>query len=178
MMTIPTQQPDLLITQLGDGDAEEHFAVIDRNRAHLAPWLPWVPLVTQSRDIARFIAVSQAAWQGRHELACALRLHHRIIGGIGIVSSDHDNESVCLGYWLDRKFCGQGYMSHAVMALTRWCFGEMRLHRVEIHAAARNLGSRRVAERLGFTQEGVRREAGLVAGVRHDMVIYARLTSD
>ena len=33
---------------LEESDADEQFALIDRNRAHLAPWMPWVP-VTRSR---------------------------------------------------------------------------------------------------------------------------------
>jgi len=34
---------------LEEDDADELFGLIDRNRAHLAPWMPWVP-VTRSRD--------------------------------------------------------------------------------------------------------------------------------
>ena len=177
-MTISTSDPDLKITQLEETDAAAHFEVIERNRDHLAPWLPWVPLVTSVRDVARFVAVSQAAWQGKHELACALRLGGEIVGGIGIVESDHENECVSLGYWLDHEQCGRGLMPHAVRALTQWCFTDLKRHRVQIRAARQNIASRRIPERLGFTEEGLLRQAAVVAGTRQDMVLYARLRTD
>ena len=177
-MIISTQHPDLAIEQLTEADVPEHFAVIDRNREHLAPWLPWVPLVTTPRDVARFIAVSRAAWQGRHELACCVRLHGVIVGGIGIVHADHENECVSLGYWLDHEQCGRGLMTAAVKAMTLWCLTDLGRHRVQIQAAVGNTASRRIPERLGFTQEGLLRQAAIVRGVRLDMVLYARLKSD
>ena len=177
-MTIATLNPDLKITQLTEPDAPEHYEVIARNRDHLAPWLPWVPLVNSTKDVARFIAVSQAAWQGRHELACALRLGGRIIGGIGIVEADHENECVSLGYWLDHEQCGRGFMTMAAGALTQWCFTSLARHRVQIRAARHNTASRSIPERLGFMEEGLLRQSAIVAGVRHDMVLYARLRTD
>ncbi len=177
-MIIATQHPDLKITQLTEHDAPEHYAVIDRNRDHLAPWLPWVPLVNSTKDIARFIAVSQAGWQGRRELACALRLNGGIIGGIGIVDADEENQCVSLGYWLDHELCGRGFMTIAVKALTQWCFNDFARHRVQIRAARENIASRAIPERLGFMEEGLLRQAAIVAGVRQDMVMYARLRTD
>jgi len=177
-MIIATQHPDLKITQLVEGDALEHFAVIERNRDHLAPWLPWVPLVNSAKDVARFIAVSQAAWLGRHEFACALRLNGSIVGGIGIVDADHENECVSLGYWLDHEVCGRGFMTMAVRALTQWCFSDLKRHRVQIRAARHNVASRAIPERLGFMEEGLLRQVAIVAGVRQDMVLYARLRTD
>ncbi|MDB6137304.1 MAG: putative acetyltransferase family [Verrucomicrobiaceae bacterium] len=177
-MIITTQNPELKITQLVEGDALEHFAVIERNRDHLAPWLPWVPLVNSIKDVARFIAVSQAAWQGRHELACALRLNGRIVGGIGIVDADLENECVSLGYWLDHEECGRGLMTTAARALTQWCFADLGRHRVQIRAARNNVASRSIPERLDFMEEGLLRQSAIVAGIRQDMVLYARLRTD
>ena len=177
-MIIATQIPELKIVQLVEDDAVEHFELIEKNRDHLLPWLPWVPLVTNIRDVSRFIAVSQAAWQGKHELACCLKLQGRIIGGIGIVESDHENESVSLGYWLDYEECGRGLMTAAAKALTHWCFTDLNRHRVQIRAARGNIASRNVAERLGFTEEGLLRQSAIVGSIRHDIVLYAKLKTD
>ena len=177
-MTIVTQIPELAIVQLAETDAVEHFEVIRRNRDHLFPWLPWVPLVNNVRDVARFIAVSRAAWQSRSELACALKFHGRIIGGIGIVDADQENECVSLGYWLDYEECGRGLMTTAVRALTHWWFEDFGRHRVQIRAARTNIASRNIPERLGFMEEGLLRHAAIVAGVRQDMVLYAKLKTD
>ena len=177
-MVIATPIPELKVVQLEETDAAEHFGVIERNRDHLAPWLPWVPLVTNVRDVSRFIAVSMAAWQGRHELACCLKLDGNIVGGIGIVESDPENECVSLGYWLDHEQCGRGLMTTAVKALTHWCFHDLKRHRVQIRAARENIPSRNIPERLGFMEEGLLRQAAIVQEVRQDIVLYAKLRTD
>ena len=51
--------------------------------------------------------------------------------------------------------------------------------RVELLAAVGNAGSRRVAERIGFTQEGVLRSAANGRGAeRVDLVLYSRIAAD
>jgi ribosomal-protein-serine acetyltransferase len=178
MLTLATADPQLVITQLVEADAGEHFAVIDGSREHLARWLPWVESTGGERAVASFIAVSMAAWQGRQQLACALRRDGRIIGGIGIVALDQDNEVASLGYWLGRNHCGHGYMSLGVAALIEHCFSALAVHRVQIRAAVQNMASRRVAERLGFTLEGIERGATKLAGGYQDMAMYALLRED
>ena len=69
-------------------------------------------------------------------------------------------------------------MTHAVRALTQWCFSELKRHRVQIRAARDNIASRAIPERLGFMEEGLLRQSAIVAGVRQDMVLYARLRTD
>jgi RimJ/RimL family protein N-acetyltransferase len=49
------------------------------------------------------------------------------------------------------------------------------VHRVVIDAASANLRSRRIPERLGFTREGVLREAGRGPCGYQDLVVYGLL---
>jgi hypothetical protein len=60
----------------------------------------------------------------------------------------------------------------------RYAFGAWRLHRVEIRAGVDNTRSRAIPERLGFTQEGVAREAKRAGGRSADQVVYAILATD
>ncbi|MEK7830982.1 MAG: GNAT family protein, partial [Acidobacteriota bacterium] len=52
------------------------------------------------------------------------------------------------------------------------------MNRVEIHCAAGNIPSRAIPERLGFKQDGVMREAGLINGQFVNKVIYSMLVSE
>ena len=54
-------------------------------------------------------------------------------------------------------------------------FGEFGLHRVSLLAAATNLRSQAVAERLGMTREAVLREAERTTDGYHDMVVFSIL---
>jgi len=66
-------------------------------------------------------------------------------------------------------------MTRAVSALIDHAFGEWELHRVEVQAAVDNRKSRAIPERLGFEEEGVRREAERVGDRYLDLVVYGLL---
>ena len=55
---------------------------------------------------------------------------------------------------------------------------EVRLERVELQIATDNDASIRVAEKCGYTREGVLRSLYIKPGRRGDFVIYSRLPSD
>ena len=63
--------------------------------------------------------------------------------------------------------------------IARWAFNEVGVQRLELTTAPENVASQRVAERAGFTREGVLR--GLVAtkaNRRQDTVLFSLLPAD
>jgi len=82
-------------------------------------------------------------------------------------------QSAYVGYWIDEKHAGQGYMPEAVVVLMRFAFEELRLHRVQISIIPRNTASRRVVEKLGIRDEGVALRYLEINGVWEDHVRYA-----
>jgi ribosomal-protein-alanine N-acetyltransferase len=95
------------------------------------------------------------------------------VGGVvrGSLHSAH------LGYWLDRRVAGRGVMPTAVALVTDHCFGPVGLHRVEVNIRPENAASRRVVEKLGFREDGLRRRFLHIAGEWRDHLSYA-LTRD
>jgi len=91
------------------------------------------------------------------------------VGGIvhGSLHSAH------LGYWIDERYAGRGAMTTAVALVTDHCFTAIGLHRVDVNIRPENAASRRVVEKLGFRDEGVRREFLHIAGEWRDHVSYA-----
>mgnify|MGYP006266649759 CR=1 FL=1 len=61
-----------------------------------------------------------------------------------------------IGYWIDQRFAGRGYTTRAVIALTDFAFERLQLHRIEINLRPENEASRKVAEKAGYTFEGLR----------------------
>ncbi len=76
--------------------------------------------------------------------------------GAGIDATDHLAE---IGYWTAPQARRQGVTTRAVHRLCRWLLEEVGLARLQLQAATTNIGSNRVAERLGFQREGTRRSA-------------------
>lgn len=64
-------------------------------------------------------------------------------------------QSGSIGYWIDESRAGQGYTPEAVVVLTKYCFEDLLLHRLEIAIVPRNVASRRVVEKLDLREEGV-----------------------
>ncbi len=102
----------------------------------------------------------------------------RVAGVIGTHRIDWRNRRAELGYWLAEEFQGRGLMSDACRLAITHLFGEMDLHRVEIRCAAGNAKSNAIPRRLGFKLEGTHRDAELVNGRYHDLLVYAMLKSE
>ncbi|HWJ04141.1 MAG TPA: GNAT family protein, partial [Verrucomicrobiae bacterium] len=94
---------------------------------------------------------------------------------IGLHYLDFNNRKTSLGYWLGEAFQDKGLMTASVRTLTKYCFTELNLNRVEIRAAVENIKSRAVPERLGFNQEGIIREAEWLGDRFVDHVVYGML---
>ena len=59
-----------------------------------------------------------------------------------------------MGYWIDAKHAGQGFVPTAVAMAGDYCLFEMGLHRIEIAIRPENTPSLRVVEKLGFREIG------------------------
>lgn len=77
-----------------------------------------------------------------------------------------------IGYWIDQRYANRGYTTRAVRALTNFAFTEIRLHRIEINLRPENVASRKVAEKSGYTLEGVRPRYLHIAGEWRDHLTF------
>jgi ribosomal-protein-serine acetyltransferase len=158
---------------LDESDAPALFAVIDRNREHLAEWMPWVPHHTSAQQTLAFIRASRRQVADNNGLQAAIVDDGQIVGIIGFHSIDWGQRRTTIGYWLDAGQQGRGTMTEAVRTLVDQALVTWRLRRVEIRAAVENHRSRAIPERLGFRQEGVLRQAERIGDRYVDHVVYA-----
>jgi ribosomal-protein-serine acetyltransferase len=158
--------------------AAEIYALVDRNRDHLRPWMPWVDATKSATDTAGFLTSIRAEYAAGRAFHCNLRYRGAIAGGIGLNRVDRDNAKAEMGYWLDAATCGNGVVTRAARALTTAAFERLGLHRVTIRAGVENVRSRAVAERLGYTLEGVLRGNEKVGDTFLDHASYAMLAGE
>ncbi|HEY2813479.1 MAG TPA: GNAT family protein [Acidimicrobiales bacterium] len=86
-------------------------------------------------------------------------------------------QSAYVGYWIDEKHAGNGYMPEAVVVLAQLAFDDLHLHRIQISIIPRNTASRRVVEKLDIRNEGVAERYLEINGVWEDHIRYA-ITSE
>jgi ribosomal-protein-serine acetyltransferase len=163
---------------LEDDDAEELFALIDANRAHLAAWMPFVG---QTRGVVDSLAFIRAAHRQQAEnrgMQLAVLSEERIIGVAGFHAIDWNRRQTSIGYWLAADQQGSGTMTLTVAALLDHAFNVWKLARVEIRAGVLNARSRAIPQRLGFREEGVLPSAERIGTRVIDHVIYAMTARD
>jgi RimJ/RimL family protein N-acetyltransferase len=158
----------------GAGDAGDAFAAVDDE---VRKWMPWAQEYTHDKALRWCVQEAYRDPAREAHFVIVPRATGRFAGVIGIGRADWESRVAETGYWLGPDGRGNGYITEAVREVARYVF-ELGFHRLELVAAAGNVASQRVAERAGFTREGVLREARAVPGGRSDMVIFGLLKGE
>jgi|SRR5215472_1079767 len=101
-----------------------------------------------------------------------------VLGSVSLSEVRLDQGCAALGYWLAPGARGRGVATQAVRLLARWAFAELGLARLELTCGPDNEASQRVAERCGFSHEGLLRSHVPFKGARRDSVIYSLLPGE
>jgi ribosomal-protein-serine acetyltransferase len=148
-------------------DAAELFALTNVNRYYLRQWLPWLDVVTQIGDTRDFIVRTLKQFANNESFVTAICYDGCIVGTIGFVrieQCDSPPERLrqrmgYIGYWLAESHCNKGIMTKSCDRLIHYGFTTLKLDRIAIACATENHRSRAIPLRLGFTHEGVNRDA-------------------
>lgn len=139
-------------------------------------WMWWAP--DQTHETATQFCTEIAHEDPVSKICFAMEVDGRCSGSIALQRADWVPGRVEIGYWVARWARGGGLAAEACSALVSYGF-EKGLYRVELLAAVGNVASQRVAERAGFTREGILRRAGVLpGGARADMVMYGLVRGD
>ncbi|WP_017977213.1 GNAT family N-acetyltransferase [Actinopolyspora halophila] len=101
-----------------------------------------------------------------------------VLGGAEFHDVDRARSCAGVGYWLAPHARGRGLAARTVRLLAGWGFERLALARLELTCAPDNTASQRVAERCGFTREGVLRSHLPFQGGRRDTVMYGLLPGE
>ncbi|OII59812.1 GNAT family N-acetyltransferase [Streptomyces sp. CC53] len=176
MMPVTLTSERLLLRSFTADDAEDVRAACQD--PDLQRWIP-LPAPYRRQEAEDFVGrYVPEAWRADTEytfaalpreggpLLAAASLHHPRAGTWEI------------GYWTAKEHRGSGYATEAVLTLAHWAFTALACSRLEWRAEVGNTGSRRVAERAGFTMEGVLRAGLDHRGTRRDCWIASLLPAD
>jgi [ribosomal protein S5]-alanine N-acetyltransferase len=86
--------------------------------------------------------------------------------------------SAQVGYWIDQAYAGRGITPTVLALAVDHCFLTVGLHRIEATIRPENQASRRVMEKLGFREEGLRKRSLHIDGAWHDHIGYALTVED
>ena len=159
-----------------DGDPI-HDAVL-ASLPELSLWLPWAHANYGRDDASAYIRESMQSWKEGKAFDFAIRSPNdpgRHLGNISVWHVSRLGKVGEIGYWVRSDAASNGIATEATSAMLRLGFGSLGLHKITLRIAVGNEPSLRVAEKLGFTREGILREELRVQGKWLDHVLYSML---
>jgi len=154
----------------------------------LREWIPDTPLPTAVEQVSAYLlrVHTSAASNVRVAWCVTDRASDAVLGNVALfeLEGEADELTAQVGYWSHPAGRGRGAMTEALDTVTGWAmravaeggFGARRLY---LLTSVRNVASRRLAERVGFTHVGTERGSAPVAGGGfEDSALYDRLRDD
>jgi [ribosomal protein S5]-alanine N-acetyltransferase len=83
-----------------------------------------------------------------------------------------------IGYALNHKFWGRGFMTETLKTMIKFGFNELKLHSIEANVNPNNERSYKLLEKAGFKNEAYFKEDYLFNGIYLDSKIYSLLETD
>ena len=142
-------------------------------------WMAWDDQLPDDAEARANIDRAARAWQDgtRAVFRIADAATDEVIGGINLRFGDDDIAEI--SYFLRASARGRGLATRAVRLAARWAFDDLAIERIELRVHPENAPSRRVAERAGFSREGVERASrAWPDGTRFDSIVYSLLRTD
>ncbi|WP_078596097.1 GNAT family N-acetyltransferase [Evansella clarkii] len=180
LVNIPTQlETERLILrpprQFGDGSFVN--AAIKDSLNELQAWLPFAQTMPSVEETEANLREAHINFLKRESLRFLI-FHKETNEFTGVASFENINWEIpkCqIGYWINTKFSGKGYMSETVKTLTEFGLNDIKFKRIEIRCESSNLKSRSIPEKLGFELEGILKNEDLSADRSRltDTCIYA-----
>ena len=185
-MTIEPPIPDeirvddeLVLRPVFEPRAEDLHELVHRNLAHLGEFLAWAQPDYDVDRVRAFQESRRDDWNNRGEQGFSIYFRVKLVGAVGLRGLELPIRAATIGYWLSEHVQGHGIMTRCVESLIRLAFETYDMNQVIIRAAPRNVRSRAIPERLGFTKTGIERQMAKNArGEFLDLVNYSLLQSE
>jgi ribosomal-protein-serine acetyltransferase len=153
-------------------------SLVKGNIEHLRIYLPNVAELASTRDAEAHLEMASERAKKGEIYEWHLFVESTLCGAIRVKDIDHFDRKAKVGYFIGSHFQGKGIVTSSVRTVLAYCFESLNLNRMELRCAADNKQSMRVAERLGFTREGLLRQDEFLNGVFVDQHLYSLLRDE
>ena len=151
-LSLVIETPRLKIRPIAAGDVDAlHPIAADPAVSRLLSWSAHVDR-EQTRAWVQSVIDQRAAGTA---ITWAIEREGQLIGCIGLSGITWTFRAwridrAELGYWLGQSHWGQGLMTEAALAATRWAFETLGLHKITIGCIEGNAASQKIIERIGY----------------------------
>ncbi|CAM3099653.1 acetyltransferase [Legionella steigerwaltii] len=182
-LPVPIKTPSLILRPPKVGDGAMLNSAILESFDLLNKFMLWAnekPSLNDSEEIVRREA---ANWLFKKKEDPELMLlildknTNDFIGATGFHNIDWDVPCVETGYWVRKKYMGQGLITEAINAITQYAFKALNVKRIAITCDIDNERSKKIPERLGYQLESIMKSNRVkpMTGEVTDTLVYVRL---
>ncbi len=118
------------------------------------------PVKSNIEQINEFIEFIDSGFKRKYFIRWGVvdKSYNKVIGLISFHHIDFNNNNGQIGYILNRLYWNKGIMSFVVSEIIRYLFRDLKLHKLELSIHPENIASIRIAEKIGFKEEGLRKD--------------------
>jgi ribosomal-protein-alanine N-acetyltransferase len=118
-------------------------------------------------------------WEGNHRRLVIVDKADTVIGAIRYYQSISYFDALEIGYIMfDQQNRNKGYMTEALSLLARYLLGTRTIRRLQLTVVIGNIASKRVAQKCGFSSEGIARKAVFLRGEHMDLEWFSLLREE
>lgn len=167
----------LLLRAYSKADAAGMLALLKQNRERLLREFKEQAGLETVSEAESFIATKQELWHGRKAFCYGIwNKEEQQIGQVQLKNIDWNIPSGELGYFIGDRWQRLGFAAEAINAVARVGFDDYEFERLFVRILLSNEGSLRLAQKLGFQEEGIHRKAFRCGfGELHDVRYLSRL---
>lgn len=160
------------------GDGAEVSEAIRESVEQLRPWLPFAEKVPSLEESEAHVRKAKLQFLERTDLVLHLRDKQTddFVGSSGLHRIDWNARCFEIGYWIRSSRAGEGLMTEAVEGIEQFAITYLNANRLEIRCDSRNVRSAKVAERAGYTLEGILRSMRRDStGTLVDVMVFSKI---
>jgi ribosomal-protein-alanine N-acetyltransferase len=171
----------LILDKLSQEDSTSLFALFSDN---LVVEYYDLDVFTELSQASNLIAFFNSRFNENTGIRWAIRLKEtdQFIGTCGFNTWSHKMKNAVVGYDLLPKYWGRGLTTEAVHRIVKAAFlGELscgKLNRIQGDTVLGNLASESLLLKIGFKEEGVRRQSGFWKNQFHDLKCFGLIQSE
>ena len=179
---IKMESERLILGRYEEGDGKDLYTLLERNnnRVFLKEHADEATNVMSRDDAENRVRTLSAWWDTRDRFVMGIWLKetNEYIGNIWIEPKDWNVPSFEIGFFLDRGFTGKGYAYEAAKRSLRFIIENLDAHKIILITRDTNERAIKLAQRLGFINEGHHVESNIENGKRYGLLYYRMLRKE
>lgn len=164
------------LEKLNETMSQMMFNYICEDRDRLSRFLPWPQYIKTIEDEIKFIRTSSDSWKNFTDANFGIfkNTDNVYMGNISAFNLDWNNESCEIGYWIFSRFEGMGYIRESLSILEKEIY-RIGFNRIVIMCDENNTRSKKIADSMRYSFEGVLRDHKKENGRYSNSKVYSKL---